>query len=155
MRPVWDRGFFLGSLVIAFVQGAAIGAMVQELHVVDGRYVGGGFRLGDAFRNLLRYRRRTRLRAARLWLVLKLRQAAAAATPGNCSSGRTHALAASFWPYMIPYSITVENAAAPPQSLEFFFWGGGLVVFPIVIYTAAVFWIFRGKVGEVAQGYGA
>jgi cytochrome d ubiquinol oxidase subunit II len=43
MRPVWDRGFFLGSLIIAFVQGAAIGAMVQELHVVDGRYAGGGF----------------------------------------------------------------------------------------------------------------
>src|SRR5262249_12849392 len=36
MRPVWDHGFFLGSLVIAFVQGAAIGAMVQELNVVDG-----------------------------------------------------------------------------------------------------------------------
>jgi len=43
MRPVWDHGFFFGSLVIAFVQGAAIGAMVQELHVVDGRYAGGGF----------------------------------------------------------------------------------------------------------------
>jgi hypothetical protein len=29
------------------------------------------------------------------------------------------------------------------------------VVFPIVlIYTAAVFWIFRGKVGKVAQEYG-
>src|SRR5262249_33616854 len=32
-----------GSLIIAFVQGAAIGAMVQGLHVVDGRYAGGGF----------------------------------------------------------------------------------------------------------------
>ena len=33
---------------------------------------------------------------------------------------------------------------------------GGLVVFPIVlIYTAAVFWIFRGKVGKVAPEYGA
>jgi cytochrome bd ubiquinol oxidase subunit II len=63
-------------------------------------------------------------------------------------------LAASFWPYMIPYTVTVQDAAAPPQSLEFFFWGGGLVVFPIVlIYTAAVFWIFRGKVGKVAHGY--
>jgi cytochrome bd ubiquinol oxidase subunit II len=64
-------------------------------------------------------------------------------------------LAASFWPYMIPYTITVRDAAAPPQSLEFLFWGGGLVVFPVVlIYTAALFWIFRGKVGKVAQGYG-
>ena len=65
-------------------------------------------------------------------------------------------LAASFWPYMIPYTVAVEDAAAPPQSLEFFFWGAGLVVFPIVlIYTAAVFWIFRGKVGKVGHGYGA
>jgi cytochrome bd ubiquinol oxidase subunit II len=40
----------------------------------------------------------------------------------------------------------------PPQSLEFFFWGGGLVVFPVVLVcTGAVFWIFRGKVGKVAQ----
>ena len=30
MRPVWDLGFFLGSLTAAFVQGAAIGTMVQE-----------------------------------------------------------------------------------------------------------------------------
>jgi cytochrome d ubiquinol oxidase subunit II len=30
MRPVWDRGFFLGSLIIAFVQGAANGTMVQD-----------------------------------------------------------------------------------------------------------------------------
>jgi cytochrome bd ubiquinol oxidase subunit II len=43
MRPVWNWGFFLGSLVAAFVQGAAIGTMVQELPVVDGRYAGGAF----------------------------------------------------------------------------------------------------------------
>src|SRR5262249_28845232 len=43
MRPVWDWGFILGSLIIAFVQGTAIGAMVQELPVVDGRYAGGAF----------------------------------------------------------------------------------------------------------------
>src|SRR5262245_28852086 len=43
MRPVWDLGFFVGSLIAAFVQGAAIGTMVQELNVVDGRYAGGPF----------------------------------------------------------------------------------------------------------------
>ena len=43
MRPVWDLGFFLGSLIAALVQGAAIGTMVQELTVVDGRYAGGPF----------------------------------------------------------------------------------------------------------------
>jgi cytochrome bd ubiquinol oxidase subunit II len=49
-------------------------------------------------------------------------------------------LAASFWPYMIPYTVTVWDAAALPQSLELLFWGGDLVVFPVaLIYTGAVF----------------
>src|SRR4029453_1320915 len=42
-------------------------------------------------------------------------------------------LGVSFWPYMIPYSVTVQQAAAPPQSLEFLFWGAGIVVFPAVL----------------------
>jgi cytochrome d ubiquinol oxidase subunit II len=63
-------------------------------------------------------------------------------------------LGVSFWPYMIPYSITVQQAAAPVQSLEFLFWGAGIVVFPVVlIYTSIVYWIFRGKVGKVARDY--
>jgi len=42
------------------------------------------------------------------------------------------------------------------HSLEFLFWGEGIVVFPVVlIYTAAVFWIFRGNVRKLAQEYGA
>jgi cytochrome bd ubiquinol oxidase subunit II len=43
MRWLWDWGFFLGSLIAAFVQGAAIGTMVQELPVTDGRFAGGSF----------------------------------------------------------------------------------------------------------------
>ena len=27
-RPIWDWGFFLGSVVVAFAQGAAVGAMI-------------------------------------------------------------------------------------------------------------------------------
>ena len=62
-------------------------------------------------------------------------------------------LAASFWPYMIPSTVTVWDAAAPPQSLEFLFWRGGLVVFPVVlVYTGAVFWIFRCKLGMSHMG---
>ena len=38
-------------------------------------------------------------------------------------------LAGSFWPYMIPFSVTIQEAAAPPQSLSFMFYGAGLVVF--------------------------
>ena len=40
MRPLWDRGFALGSTVVAFVQGAAIGAMINEIPVVDGQFAG-------------------------------------------------------------------------------------------------------------------
>jgi cytochrome d ubiquinol oxidase subunit II len=63
-------------------------------------------------------------------------------------------LGVSFWPYMIPYSVTVQEAAAPTESLEFLFWGAGVIVFPVVlIYTAVVYWIFRGKVGKVTPAY--
>ena len=56
-------------------------------------------------------------------------------------------LCGSFWPYMVPFSVTIAEAAAPRQSLEFMFYGAALIVFPIVlIYTIARYWIFRGKV---------
>jgi cytochrome bd ubiquinol oxidase subunit II len=56
-------------------------------------------------------------------------------------------LACSFWPFMIPFALTVQQAAAPPASLTFMFWGAGLFVMPLtLIYTAAVYRLFRGKV---------
>jgi len=62
-------------------------------------------------------------------------------------------LALSFWPYMIPFIITVNQAAAPHSSLAFMFWGG-VVVFPLMLlYTVISYAVFRGKVGETA-GYG-
>lgn len=63
-------------------------------------------------------------------------------------------LAISFWPYMIPFSITLDAAAAPHASLAFMFWGAGLVVFPLMlIYTATNFSVFRGKVRPNADAY--
>jgi cytochrome bd ubiquinol oxidase subunit II len=45
----------------------------------------------------------------------------------------------SFWPYMISYLVTVQQAAAPVQSLEFMFWAARVVVLPVVlIYTCIV-----------------
>ena len=38
MRRVWDWGFFLGSTVVAFVQGAAVGAMMRGIPVANGQY---------------------------------------------------------------------------------------------------------------------
>jgi cytochrome bd ubiquinol oxidase subunit II len=63
-------------------------------------------------------------------------------------------LAISFWPYMIPFVITVNEAAAPHSSLAFMFWGAGLFIFPLMlIYTAVTYYVFRGKVGPAAQHY--
>src|SRR6202162_6148742 len=59
-------------------------------------------------------------------------------------------LALSFWPYIIPFVITVDEAAAPPSSLRFMFWGG-VVVFPLMLlYTLISYSVFRGKVGSTA-----
>jgi cytochrome bd ubiquinol oxidase subunit II len=56
-------------------------------------------------------------------------------------------LALSFWPYMIPFVITVDRAAAPHASLAFMFWGEGLFVFPLMLlYVAVGYRVFRGKV---------
>ena len=56
-------------------------------------------------------------------------------------------LAISFWPYMIPFTITVAEAAAPHSTLAFMFWGAGLFVFPLMLlYTAISLSVFRGKV---------
>jgi cytochrome bd ubiquinol oxidase subunit II len=62
-------------------------------------------------------------------------------------------LAISFWPYMIPDVITINEAAAPHSSLTFMFWGG-LVVFPLMLlYTVISYSVFRGKAGTTASHY--
>jgi cytochrome bd ubiquinol oxidase subunit II len=63
-------------------------------------------------------------------------------------------LAISFWPYMIPFSITIAEAAAPHSSLAFMFWGEGLFVFPLMLlYTAISYTVFRGKVRPSSDDY--
>ena len=62
-------------------------------------------------------------------------------------------LAVMFWPYMIPYNVTLASAAAPEASLSFLFWGAGLFVLPVIgAYTAVVYWMFRGKRHSGTQG---
>jgi cytochrome d ubiquinol oxidase subunit II len=56
-------------------------------------------------------------------------------------------LAASFLPYMIPFTITYTQAAAPHSSLAFLFWFAGIVVLPLTLIHAAVnYAVFHGKV---------
>jgi cytochrome bd ubiquinol oxidase subunit II len=59
-------------------------------------------------------------------------------------------LACSFWPYMIPFALTIDQAASPRASLTFMFWGAGLFVMPLtLIYTLVVYRLFRGRVADV------
>lgn len=218
-RWLWDWGFFLGSLLATFVQGAAVGAMVGELPVVGGRFVGGPFEWLNLFavacgvglviayallgatwlvlktkgdvqlwarrwvipllagvlifllivtiyslaidlRIMSRYFDRPWLfffpalgAIGSIVLFLSARNERSDATPFLMAAlifiSAFGTMAASFWPYMIPFSITIADAAAPTESLEFMFYGAGMVVMPIIlIYTAVVYWVFRGKVTE-------
>ncbi len=62
-------------------------------------------------------------------------------------------LALSFWPYMIPFVITIDQAAAPQSSLMFIFWGG-VVVFPLMLlYTLISYSVFRGKIRTTTVHY--
>jgi len=218
MRRVWDWGFFFGSTVVAFVQGAAVGAMMRGIPVADGHYAGGpfgwlhtfailtgiGLVLGYAllgagwlvFKGAGRLRdwafRRIPWLAAGVLAVLFLAFAvtfdysvlarsdlqarpwglafpaigvlAVAALAVGVHRKRHDAvpfamtavfflaaylsLGVMFWPYMIPYSITVADAAAPDASLQFLFYGGVVVLPVIAVYTITVYWVFRGKVRE-------
>jgi cytochrome bd ubiquinol oxidase subunit II len=63
-------------------------------------------------------------------------------------------LAISFWPYMIPFAITFQEAAAPHSSLAFMFWGEGLFILPLMlIYTVISYRVFRGRVAAAAHHY--
>jgi cytochrome d ubiquinol oxidase subunit II len=62
-------------------------------------------------------------------------------------------LALSFWPYMIPFVTTIDEAAGPPSTLMFMAWGG-IIVFPLMLlYTIISYTVFRGKVEPTAGHY--
>ncbi|MGP8228852.1 MAG: cytochrome d ubiquinol oxidase subunit II [Steroidobacteraceae bacterium] len=216
MLWLWDRGFFLGSTVVAFVQGAAVGALMRGIPVVDGQYAGTAFEwvhpfpiitgigmvLGYALlgagwivfksQGALRdwaYARIPRLAIAVL-VVLGLAfavsvtfDAGAIAQSNLRARGWGHifpilaiiallgvvagararrdgvpvlltvlffvaaylTLGVMFWPFMIPYTVTVTSAASPDASLQFFFYCGIVALPIIVIYTFSVYRVFRGK----------
>ena len=215
-RWLWNLGFSGGSLAAAFVQGAAVGALVKGIDIDNGQYVGGpwdwlspfavvcglglvaGYALLGAawlvaktqghlrewsYRWLLRllvisaafilisfaWTLLAGLDITARWSgqpMLILIPAALLLTGivGTVWSWRARAdrlaypmtalifLAAftafllSFWPWILPGDLRFDQAAAPPASLEFMFYGAGMIVLPIVVlYTVGVYWIFRGK----------
>ncbi|MHB8886881.1 MAG: cytochrome d ubiquinol oxidase subunit II [Methylovirgula sp.] len=73
----------------------------------------------------------TPLLCAELWFVL-------------CYVG----LGISFYPYIVPTSLTIWQAAAPASS-QLFLLVGAVIMIPIVLaYMAGAYWIFRGKVSS-------
>lgn len=57
-------------------------------------------------------------------------------------------LAISIWPYVLPGSVTIFDAAAPRESQIFMLIGAAVLVPVILAYTAWAYWVFRGKVDE-------
>jgi cytochrome d ubiquinol oxidase subunit II len=55
-------------------------------------------------------------------------------------------LLVSIWPYAIPYSLTLVDAAAPRSSQVFTLVGAVVIVPVIIAYTTAGYWVFRGKI---------
>jgi len=216
---LWDGGFTIGSAVIAFVQGAAIGALISGVSVKNGQYSGGsfdwlrpfpvlcglglvcGYALLGAGWLILKSNGAARAWAYRrvLWLAAATTAFAVLAGVGALgelkAAGIVYAsrpwailfpviatlamicviagawarqnsipfvmtgvffvaafltLPCLLWPYMIPYAVTVADAAAPEASLSFLFWGAGLFVLPVVaFYTGAVYWFFRAGTTDV------
>jgi cytochrome d ubiquinol oxidase subunit II len=61
-------------------------------------------------------------------------------------------LGISLWPYIIPPSVTIWQAAGPSQSLGFTL-VGALLIIPIILgYTGFAYYVFRGKAGA-EEGY--
>ncbi len=60
----------------------------------------------------------------------------------------------SFFPYMIPTSVTLWQAAAPDSSLKFLLVGTVFLIPIILTYTAYAYWVFRGKVGDSHSFHG-
>jgi cytochrome d ubiquinol oxidase subunit II len=55
-------------------------------------------------------------------------------------------LGISMWPYIVPQSITIWQAASPENSQLFMLVGVAVLVPLILGYTAWAYWVFRGKV---------
>jgi cytochrome bd ubiquinol oxidase subunit II len=55
-------------------------------------------------------------------------------------------LGISMYPYIVPQSITIWQAAAPESSLRFLLFGVAVLIPLILGYTSWAYWVFRGKV---------
>ena len=61
-------------------------------------------------------------------------------------------LGISMYPYIVPQSITIWQAASPPSSQRFMLVGIAVLIPLILGYTSWAYWVFRGKV-RAGAGY--
>jgi cytochrome d ubiquinol oxidase subunit II len=57
-------------------------------------------------------------------------------------------LITSLYPYAIPPRVTLQDAAAQPETMRFVLWGAGIVLPFVLGYLVYSYWVFRGKVGQ-------
>lgn len=215
-RAFWDSAFGVGSLIVAFAQGTAVGALAEGLPIEKGAFIGGAFSWLSPFSLLcglalclgymllglgwiigktegsLRAKASRRVKFYALGMSLLLVAifacslhldlpilarwherpylaifpliglGAILAILGGRRAGRDFrpllltavafvaafcTLAVSFFPYMLPFTVTIAQGSAPPASLRFMFWGSGVVVMPMILYyTTTVYRAFRGKI---------
>ncbi|TYL99187.1 cytochrome d ubiquinol oxidase subunit II [Bradyrhizobium rifense] len=62
-------------------------------------------------------------------------------------------LGISIWPYAVPYTATLWQAASSPPTLAFVGAGTAVIVPLILAYFAFAYWVFRGKTTD-QTGYG-
>ncbi len=57
-------------------------------------------------------------------------------------------LGISLWPWIVPRTLTLHDAAADPATLAFVGVGVAIVLPIILAYTAYAYWVFRGKTAD-------
>lgn len=223
-KPVWDAAFFGGSIVAAFMQGIALGALVQGVDVAERAYSGGWWDWLTPFSVLTGVAVVTGYALlGATWLVMKTEGGLqsrmqgfapklAIATLGfiglvsiltpfqdpqyfdnwfkfpgvlfsvvmpaamlvttyllftGLKAGKDVqpfmsalslfvlcfiGIGISFYPHIVPPSLTIAEAAAPDKSLRFALVGTVVLIPMILAYTAYAYWVFRGKI-DPDEGY--
>jgi cytochrome bd ubiquinol oxidase subunit II len=220
----WDVGFCIGSIIAAFMQGIALGALVQGITIVDRSYAGGwwdwltpftlltgvavvvGYALLGAtwlnlkttgalqakarrlamvsgagtliligvvslwspFINAVYFERWFAFPAAIFSYIVPVLLAGCAFALWQGLTADKHlqpflaalglfvlsfaGLGISFYPYIVPTALTIEEAAAPESSLMFLLVGAVFLIPIILAYTGYAYWVFRGKI-DPEEGY--
>lgn len=138
---------YLAWALLAFIVGISIWTPLIEESVAQRWF---------AFPNLLFLSPVPILVAAVTWLLLRELNRDAHATPFLLTLSLIFlgylGLGISIWPNVIPYEVSIWDAAGPALSMGFTL-VGTLFIMPVVLfYTAWSYWVFRGKV-RPGEGY--